>query len=182
MDPEIEEILCQLKQDRWDATELFVHEEIIDVETFVALDNTDFCRLELTTGQRKKILKYQSQLLKKFNCVPVKENSQQEEDFVEEASEDTAECEIVGDSIPLENEFDIDLVFRQSAEGLRIMELLRQENEVDGKLIKAITTVLCDYLVRRFGYHPSMHYKDVIAKSLVRKYSTLKSRSAAIPE
>ena len=67
------------------------------------MDNTDFCRLELTTGQRKKILKYQSQLLKKFNCVPVKENSQQEEDFVEEASEDTAECEIVGDSISLEN-------------------------------------------------------------------------------
>ncbi|XP_065095219.1 uncharacterized protein LOC135717187 [Ochlerotatus camptorhynchus] len=65
-------------------------------------------------------------------------------------------------------EFDIDLVFRQSSEGLRIMELLRQENSVNSKLIKSITTVLSDYLVRRFGYHPNA-------------YNVLKSSSTAIP-
>ncbi|XP_065078792.1 uncharacterized protein LOC135701788 [Ochlerotatus camptorhynchus] len=106
------------------------------------------------------------------------ELEQEEDDLIEE--DDSTEYE-AGHSISLEKEFDIDLVFRQSAEGLRIMELLRQENSVNSKLIKSITTVLSDYLVRRFGYHPNMHYKDIIARSLVSKYNVLKSSSTAIP-
>ncbi|XP_062538721.1 uncharacterized protein LOC134206996 [Armigeres subalbatus] len=149
------------------------------METFIALDNNDFCRLQLNTGQRKKIQKYQTQLLEKYNAVPVEEDTEKLEDIIEE--DYLSDFEQAGPSISLEKEFDIDLIFRQSAEGLRIMELLRQENSVDFKLIKSITTILSEYLVKRFGYHPNAHYKDVIAKSLVRRYEML-STSAACPQ
>lgn len=73
----------------------------MDIETFIALDNEDFCRLQLNTGQRKKIQKYQHQLLEKYNAVPVKENpeEQEEDDLIEE--DDSTEYE-AGHSISLE--------------------------------------------------------------------------------
>lgn len=64
-------------------------EGIVDVETFVALDNEDFSRLQLNTGQRKKIQKYQIRLLEKYNAIPVKENAEEEgeDDFLEDEEE-----------------------------------------------------------------------------------------------
>ncbi|XP_062559100.1 uncharacterized protein LOC134223889 [Armigeres subalbatus] len=79
-------------------------------------------------------------------------------------------------------EFDIDCLFQQTPEGRTIIEKLNEQKSVDSKLIKAITTILSDYLINRFGYHPSAHHKNIVAKSLVNKYDVLRSNSAEVPQ
>ncbi|XP_062533987.1 uncharacterized protein LOC134203011 [Armigeres subalbatus] len=158
-----------------------VKEEIFDLDTFNSLDDSDFSRLNFTTGQRKKIIKIQSELQEKNPYVGIpKEEPHPDEEYLdyEMIDQDEEQCNIIS----LEKEFDIDLIFKQSPEGQRIMELLKEQNMVDSKLIKAITIVLCEYLVSRFGYHPSAFYKNIIAKSLVRKYSILKSTTAQVEQ
>ncbi|XP_065085883.1 uncharacterized protein LOC135707901 [Ochlerotatus camptorhynchus] len=155
------------------------HEEIVDVETFSLLDETDFNRLNLNTGQRKKNQKIQAEIIsnsKNTTKESIKNELYEEYEYIEQEDE-------LG--VSLEKEFDIDCVFQQTPEGRNIIELLKEQNSINSKLIKAITTVLpevSEYLINRFGYHPSAHHKNVVALSLVNKYDVLKSNSAAMPQ
>ncbi|XP_058817123.1 uncharacterized protein LOC131680425 [Topomyia yanbarensis] len=150
-------------------------EDIHDVETFISLDDGDFTRLELSTGQRKKIQKRQREIIESNNAASTSNyhsddnNTTQEQLFQDHETQE----------ISMEKEFDIDLIFQATPEGQRIIELLKESSPLDSKLIKVITSVLSDYLITRFGYHPHAHYKNIVAKSLVQKYSSLKCKDAA---
>ncbi|XP_062550816.1 uncharacterized protein LOC134215705 isoform X1 [Armigeres subalbatus] len=155
----------------------FCHAEgILDMETFAMLDETDFNRLNLNTGQRKKIQKLQKE-------------SQNAAKFIQKDLSDSVPYEDIeyidseaDASVSLEKEFDIDLVFQATPEGRYIIQSLQEQNSVTSKLIKSVTKVLSEYLIERFGFHPSVHHKNIVATSLVNKYKILKSESADIPQ
>uniref|UniRef100_A0A182XM91 Uncharacterized protein n=1 Tax=Anopheles quadriannulatus TaxID=34691 RepID=A0A182XM91_ANOQN len=113
------------------------------METFMMLDETDFNRLKLNTGQRKKIQK------------------QQRESQARKTNLSSADLEIYEESTcnqyeeaaspSLEKDFDIDLVLKQTPEGREIIETLKENHAIAIALTRSITKVLSDYLIKRYG-------------------------------
>lgn len=84
--------------------------------------------------------------------------------------------------IRLEKEINIDKVFKRTADGLQVMEQLKQNATTDDKLFKKIQVILCNFLQFNFGIRPSAFHKNLTALSLVNCYPSLRAVTLDTPQ
>ncbi|XP_055533714.1 uncharacterized protein LOC129723490 isoform X5 [Wyeomyia smithii] len=185
MEAELQQIIKILQnRDGFDWEMLFRNEGILDMETFSMLNENDFNRMNLNTGQRKQILKHQKKINEIKDYMTEEstggDTSYEQYEYIEQDDEtlETSQVATAQRSVSLEKEFDIDLIFKKTPEGRNVMASLKEKNPLNNKLVKSITKILCEYLINNYGFHPSTHYKNIIAVSLVNKYDMLKSEFA----
>ncbi|XP_065079427.1 uncharacterized protein LOC135702327 [Ochlerotatus camptorhynchus] len=166
----MEPILGVLQQEDVRLFEIFVREEITDLETFSLLDNDDFTRLKLSTKMVKTIQKLQKLL---ENDLVVEELEDHIEDIIETHADDVgtnSNAENDDRSFNLEQEINVDQIFTKTQTGREIQEFLVEGYKPTEKVSKQITHILCDYLVSAYGERPSTFYKEMLARSLVKTY------------
>ncbi|XP_065090547.1 uncharacterized protein LOC135711600 [Ochlerotatus camptorhynchus] len=177
----MEPILGVLQQEDVRLFEIFVREEITDLETFSLLDNDDFTRLKLSTKMVKTIQKLQKLL---ENDLVVEELEDHIEDIIETHADDVgtnSNAENDDRSFNLEQEINVDQIFTKTQTGREIQEFLVEGYKPTEKVSKQITHILCDYLVSAYGERPSTFYKEMLARSLVKTYPVLASTASDIP-
>ncbi|XP_065088056.1 uncharacterized protein LOC135709595 [Ochlerotatus camptorhynchus] len=62
------------------------------------------------------------------------------------------------------------------------MEALKENRNLDDKMIKKITHLLCDFLTSIYGVRATTFHKNLLAKSLVQSYPMLASKVSDIPQ
>nr|XP_029726803.1 uncharacterized protein LOC115265505 [Aedes albopictus]XP_029727784.1 uncharacterized protein LOC115266064 [Aedes albopictus] len=85
------------------------------------------------------------------------------------------------ESISLEQEINVNLLFSQTEDGRKLQEYLAEGIKPTEKINRNINRVLCDYLVSNYGVRPSTFYKEMLARSLVNTYPILGSTVTDIP-
>ncbi|XP_055542588.1 uncharacterized protein LOC129728197 [Wyeomyia smithii] len=106
-----------------------------------------------------------------------------DEEWIQEQEMDVVETQNMWDTeqpyrgISLEEIIEIDRVFERTADGVAIMEVLRENKRLDGSFIRRIGTLLCDCLQALYGCRPNNFHKNQIAVSLVQSYPALAATS-----
>ncbi|XP_058452285.1 uncharacterized protein LOC131430963 isoform X2 [Malaya genurostris] len=154
------------------------------------LNEADFVRLRLKTKIIKSIQRIQKEL-KSNSIVEELEINKQISDF--EEKEQTGNTESDGDNgtnsidepyrdIFLEEEINIDKIFKRTRAGKDIIEILKEGAKPSDGCLKSINNILCEFLKSTYGLRPSSYHKNMLAMSLVKSYPVLASSNDSVPQ
>ncbi|XP_065075394.1 uncharacterized protein LOC135699115 [Ochlerotatus camptorhynchus] len=180
------EFLVQVQKEDVRIYDLFLVEEITDLETFLMLDNNDFSRLKLSTKMIKTIQRIQSKCADDIIIEEqtLEENNKSEivEDYTMMAEDDiSTNPNDIYNTINLDQEININTVLSKTLIGKGLIERLLEGQNPNDKMISQITHILCDCLLAVYGERPSTFHKDIIARSLVKMYPILASAASDVP-